>query len=98
VQIFPYRIARHAEHLFKDNMIFGAQLRISIFIKIKTMAQLNGKGPNDDGSEKGRGLGKCVTAIELKLLLAQLGRGMGFRRRSGGGKGLGKRLKSGLNE
>ncbi len=58
------------------------------------MPKLNGTGPDGEGSGTGRKLGKCnLSTNEEKL--QKLGEGMGARRRSGGGKGAGKRLKSG---
>jgi hypothetical protein len=59
------------------------------------MPKLNGTGPAGEGSQTGRKLGKCSeqTAEEK---LKTLGKGMGEKRNSGGGKGKGGRLKSGL--
>lgn len=59
------------------------------------MAHLDGKGPINEGLQTGRGLGLCKQTIDNNEL-EKLGKGMGLRRKSGGGKGLGKRLKSGL--
>lgn len=60
------------------------------------MAQLNGTGPDAQGKRNGRGLGKCQSNIDDAASLNKLGKGLGLRRQSGGGSGLGKRLKSGL--
>lgn len=59
------------------------------------MPRLDGTGPEGEGSQSGRKLGKCreLTAEEK---LQALGKGVGQKRNSGGGKGKGKRLKSGL--
>lgn len=57
------------------------------------MPHLDGAGPDDLGSKTGRGLGKCKENQDDELL-KKLGKGMGKRRNSGGGKGKGKRLKS----
>lgn len=59
------------------------------------MPQLNGTGPEGKGAGTGRKLGKCSeeTAEEK---VQKLGKGLGEKRRSGGGKGKGNRLKSGL--
>jgi hypothetical protein len=59
------------------------------------MPQLDGTGPEKKGSKTGRGLGKCKE-IPKEEVLEKLGTGMGLRRKSGGGQGQGKRLKSGL--
>ena len=59
------------------------------------MPQLDGTGPEKKGSKTGRGLGKCKE-IPKEGVLEKLGTGMGLRRKSGGGQGQGKRLKSGL--
>lgn len=59
------------------------------------MPQLDGTGPKKQGAKTGRGLGKCSNAPKEEVL-EKLGTGMGLRRKSGGGKGQGKRLKSGL--
>jgi len=59
------------------------------------MPQLDGTGPEKQGSKTGRGLGKCSN-VPKEEAIEKLGTGMGMRRKSGGGKGQGKRLKSGL--
>ena len=59
------------------------------------MPQLDGTGPEMQGSKTGRGLGKCSNVLKEEVL-EKLGTGMGLRRKSGGGQGQGKRLKSGL--
>ncbi|MBN2486968.1 MAG: DUF5320 family protein [Bacteroidales bacterium] len=53
---------------------------------------MNGKGPEGKGPGTGRGVGKCRkhTTGELN---EKLGTGMGKRRKSDGGQGMGKRLK-----
>ncbi len=60
------------------------------------MPQMNGTGPEGQGPKSGRGLGKCKKNSPEELL-SKLGRGLGKRRKSEGGPGKGKRLKSGLN-
>jgi hypothetical protein len=57
--------------------------------------QLDKTGPEKEGEKTGRGLGLCHKMKESEAL-EKLGKGQGLRRQSGGGKGLGKRLKSGL--
>lgn len=58
------------------------------------MPGLDKKGPTGNCTSKGRSLGYCVEKkMEEKLQL--LGTGMGMRRKSGGGQGMGKRFKSG---
>jgi hypothetical protein len=57
------------------------------------MPQLNGTGPDSKGPKTGRGLGKCKKHSPEELL-TKLGKGQGKRRKSGGGRGEGKRLKS----
>ena len=56
------------------------------------MPKLNGTGPEGKESQTGRGLGKCKKK-PFEELLQKLGRGLGKRRKSGGGAGQGKRLK-----
>lgn len=56
------------------------------------MPKLNGTGPEGKGPKTGRGLGECEE-IPQEELLKKLGKGMGKRRKSGGGDGQGKRLK-----
>ena len=56
------------------------------------MPQLNGTGPEGKGPKTGRGLGECKKNSFTELL-KKLGKGMGKRRKSGGGEGRGKRLK-----
>ena len=61
------------------------------------MPKLNGKGPEGLGFGTGRKLGRCSN-LSSEEKLQQLGKGMGEKRKSGGGTGLGKRLKSGIKE
>ncbi|MDD4226349.1 MAG: DUF5320 domain-containing protein [Mariniphaga sp.] len=56
------------------------------------MPKLNGTGPEGKGPQTGRGLGKCKKQ-PVETLLQKLGKGLGKRRKSGGGEGQGKRLK-----
>ena len=60
------------------------------------MAQMNGTGPEGKGPKTGRGLGKCKK-ISAEEEINTLGKGLGKRRKSGGGLGKGKRLQSGSN-
>lgn len=55
------------------------------------MSKLDGTGPEGEGSQSGRNLGKCSDATEDEKL-QKLGKGMGKKRHSGGGKGQGRRL------
>ena len=57
------------------------------------MPEMNGTGPEGKGAASGRGLGPCKEK-EKKSLLEKLGTGLGMRRKSGGGKGGGGRLKT----
>ena len=58
------------------------------------MPNLDGTGPEGKGHKTGRKLGPCSgTSAEEKL--ANLGKGMGKKRNSGGGNGQGKRLNTG---
>ncbi len=59
------------------------------------MPQLNGTGPDGKGAGTGRKLGKCSESTADDKLKS-LGKGLGKKHHSGGGKGKGKRLKSGL--
>jgi hypothetical protein len=61
------------------------------------MPKLNGTGPENKGGQTGRGMGKC-REVEPDEALVKLGTGMGLRRNSGGGAGMGKRLKAGLDQ
>lgn len=61
------------------------------------MPKLNGTGPEGQGAGSGRKLGSCSNADDEEKL-QQLGKGMGKRRKTGGGTGMGKRLKSGLKD
>lgn len=58
------------------------------------MPKLNGTGPEGKGSGTGRGLGNCKNKSDDEKL-QKLGKGIGKKRKSGGDKGKGKRLKSG---
>lgn len=59
------------------------------------MPHLDETGPERLGSKTGRALGKC-SIISKEEALEKLGKGIGLRRRAGGGQGQGKRLQSGL--
>jgi len=59
------------------------------------MPQINGTGPEGKGPKTGRGLGKCKKNSS-KEEINKLGKGLGMRRKSGGGTGKGKRARSGL--
>lgn len=56
------------------------------------MPKMNGTGPEGKGPKTGRGLGSCEESSSDKLN-EKIGKGMGKRRKSGGGEGRGKRLK-----
>jgi hypothetical protein len=58
------------------------------------MPRLNGTGPEGKGPKTGRKLGRCKEPEDLTGL-KKLGTGLGKRRKSGGGEGRGKRIKSG---
>lgn len=58
------------------------------------MPQLDGTGPEKKGAQTGRGLGRCKS-VPADVALEKLGKGLGLRRKTGGGQGEGKRLKSG---
>lgn len=55
------------------------------------MPKMDKTGPEGQGPATGRGLGKCKQKPTTELA-SELGKGMGKRRKSGGGKGRGKRL------
>lgn len=57
------------------------------------MPHLNSKGPENGGPLTGRGLGNCANKNNKEEALSKLGKGMGLKYHSGGGKGMGKRLK-----
>jgi len=46
------------------------------------MSKLNGKGPENDGSGTGRGLGKCSGNTDV-IDKNRLGQGLGKRRKAG---------------
>ncbi|MFA6950960.1 MAG: DUF5320 domain-containing protein [Lentimicrobiaceae bacterium] len=58
------------------------------------MPKLDGTGPEGQGSGSGRKLGRCTNDSNDEKL-QKLGKGLMKRRKSGGGQGKGKRLKSG---
>ncbi|WP_321287162.1 DUF5320 domain-containing protein [uncultured Sunxiuqinia sp.] len=61
------------------------------------MPKLDGTGPEGNGPKTGRGLGKSSTVNEEEKL-QKLGKGIGKKRKTGGGTGHGNRLKSGLKD
>lgn len=61
------------------------------------MPNMDGTGPERKGQKTGRGLGRCG-ANNPDLNNEQLGKGLGLRRRAGGGKGNAKRLNSGIKQ
>jgi hypothetical protein len=64
------------------------------------MPQMNHTGPEDKGPRTGRGLGSCrkPTNATPDTEDYRLGQGMGMKRKSGGGKGEGRRLQYGDNK
>ncbi|MFP4058936.1 MAG: DUF5320 domain-containing protein [Bacteroidales bacterium] len=60
------------------------------------MPRLNHTGPEGQGPGSGRKLGECMGTTD-KEKLEKLGRGRGLKRKSGGGMGRGKRLRSNSN-
>jgi hypothetical protein len=56
------------------------------------MPKMNGTGPEGQGPQTGRGLGKCKD-VPKNEMEKKIGKGMGKRRKSGGGEGMGKRLR-----
>lgn len=56
------------------------------------MPHMDRTGPTGKGSGTGRKLGKCQKNSEKPL--EDMGKGMGLKRKSGGGEGKGQRLKS----
>ncbi len=59
------------------------------------MPHLKGTGPEGKGKSVGRQIGNCQPTNEEEMK-SKLGKGMGLRRKSGGGNGLKKRIKSGI--
>jgi len=61
------------------------------------MAHMDHTGPEAKGPRTGRGLGRCKKATSLLPSgnESELGKGMGLKRKSGGGKGRGRRLQAG---
>lgn len=57
------------------------------------MPNLDGTGPEGKGPKTGRKLG-YGKQLDGNRLLEKLGKGLGLRRKSGGGSGKAKRLKS----
>lgn len=55
------------------------------------MPKMNGTGPEGKGPKTGRGLGKCGKKLSQEALPEKRGKGMGKRRKSGGGKGRSQR-------
>ncbi|GAB7089477.1 DUF5320 domain-containing protein [Marinifilum fragile] len=58
------------------------------------MPRMDKTGPDGNGCRTGRGLGKCRSKDD-GTLLDKLGKGLGLKRRSGGGVGKQRRIKSG---
>jgi len=58
------------------------------------MPRMDGTGPEKKGKGTGRRLGRCRSASSEEVA-EKLGKGQGMRRQAGGGKGKGKRLRSG---
>jgi len=64
------------------------------------MAKMNHTGPEGKGPRTGRSLGRCRKPADTtpESDENQLGKGMGLKRKSGGGKGKGRRLQYGENK
>jgi hypothetical protein len=58
------------------------------------MARMDGTGPESKGKGTGRRLGNCGSNSSEEVT-GKPGKGKGLRRQAGGGKGKGKRLRSG---
>ncbi len=58
------------------------------------MPRMNGTGPEGKGPKTGRGLGRCKKKPDEEDV-SKLGKGMGKKRKAGGGTGKGKRLQGG---
>ncbi|OPZ97182.1 MAG: hypothetical protein BWY70_01567 [Bacteroidetes bacterium ADurb.Bin408] len=58
------------------------------------MPKLDGSGPEGKGPGTGRKLGKC-SKLNNEEKLQKMGKGMGKKRKTGGGQGKGLRLDSG---
>ncbi len=61
------------------------------------MPPMDHTGPEGKGSRTGRGLGRCRKPTDKSSEDSQfkLGKGIGTRRKSGGGQGKGRRLQEG---
>lgn len=59
------------------------------------MPRLDGTGLEGKGTQTGRKIGRCIDMPDEERLKIP-GKGLGKKRKSGGGTGEGKRLKSGL--
>jgi len=55
---------------------------------------MDGTGPERKGAKTGRGLGLCRD-VQAGGVDEKMGKGLGLRCQTGGGKGKGKRLRSG---
>jgi hypothetical protein len=66
----------------------------------KTMPHMNHTGPEGKGPRTGRGLGNCRKPDDSvpDSNEYQVGKGMGLKRKSGGGKGKGRRLQYSENK
>jgi hypothetical protein len=64
------------------------------------MPQMNHTGPEGKGPRTGRSFGRCKKPSEATLESDEnpLGKGMGLKRKSGGGKGKGRRTQYGENK
>lgn len=64
------------------------------------MPGMNHNGPDGKGPRTGRGLGSCRkhTDSTTDQEKNQLGKGMGLKRKTGGGKGKGRRLQYSENK
>ncbi|HNW98848.1 MAG TPA: DUF5320 domain-containing protein [Bacteroidales bacterium] len=58
------------------------------------MPKLDKTGPEGKGSGTGRNLGKCINKKNENSEGFSFEKGLGLRKNVGGGKGLGKRLRS----
>lgn len=61
------------------------------------MPNLDRTGPEGKGPMTGRGLGRCKQKPDDDMNTA-FGRGMGMRRRTGGGQGKGSRFRGGRED
>jgi predicted Fe-Mo cluster-binding NifX family protein len=96
VKVKPLFDSLHIQMLVVPENRYSVEDIINIINKTyQAMPKMDGTGPDGKGASTGRGLGRCNNPSQ-KEKHEQLGKGMGDKKKTGGGKGKGRRTQGGI--